>query len=1063
MSAPSPPGSGGLVGGLIALCARNPFLTVLLAAAMAVWGGYALRQAPLDAIPDLSDVQVIVFTEWPGRGPDLVEDQVTYPISTTLLAAPGVEYVRGQSMFGQSYVYAIFEEGTDIYWARSRVLEYMDEARARLPEGVTPTLGPDATGVGWVFEYALVDETGGRDLAQLRSLQDWNLRFALESVPGVAEVASVGGFVKQYQVQLDPNRLLAHRISVPEVIRAVRAANEDVGGQVLEIAGHEQMIRGRGYLRGLADLEAVPVRPGQGGSAPVFLRDVAEVDIGPGERRGVAELDGKGEVVGGIVVMRYGENALKVIEAVKQRLEEVGRTLPEGVKVVPTYDRSGLIEASVDTLRDTIAEEMIVVAAVIFLFLMHARSALVPVLTLPLAVLLAFVPMYYQGLTVNIMSLGGIAVAIGAMVDGSIILVENVHRRLEEWQEGGREGSRRAVMTAAMQEVGPSIFFSLMVITVSFMPVFTLEGAEGRLFKPLAYTKTWSMGFAAVLAVTLTPALVATFIRGTVRKEEANPLNRWMVAAYAPVVRAVVRYRKTVIVLAAVAMAFTVPAYLRLGSEFMPPLNEGAILYMPTAPSGMSVAEATRVLQSMDRTLMEIPEVERVFGKMGRAESPTDPAPLSMAETVILLKPRDRWRPGLTWDGLVREMDARLQYPGMPNLWWMPIQTRTEMLATGVRSPLGVKVYGDDLEEIDRAATAIEKALPGVPGTRNAFAERATGGFYGDFTVDRERAARYGLSVDDVNQTVMTAIGGMDVSQTVEGRERYPVNVRYAREFRDDPSLLSRVLVPTPDGAQIPIGQVAELRFTTGPPMVRSEDGRLVGFVFVDVDGRPIADYVRDAKARVADGVDLPEGVRLEWAGQYQYLERAQEKLALVVPLTLALVALLLWWNTRSLVETGIVLLAVPFSLIGAVWLLYLLDYDMSVAVWVGLIALAGLDAETGVVMLLYLTLAHREAEREGRLRTREDLREAIVAGAARRVRPKLMTVATTMIGLVPVLWSTGTGADVMKRIAAPMVGGLVTSFLLELTVYPAVFALWKDRGLRPAAAGVLPRPATSR
>ncbi len=1042
-------GNHGFISRLIGASARNPFITLLLVGALAAWAVFALKKTRLDAIPDLSDVQVIVFTEWPGRSPDLVEDQITYPISSSLLAAPRVKYVRGQSMFGMSFVYVIFEDGTDMYWARSRVLEYLDTAKAKLPEGVVPSLGPDATGVGWVFQYALVDETGRNDLQQLRSLQDWNVRYALESVPGVAEVASIGGFVKQYQVNVDPNQLRAYGVTIGQVAKAIRESNEDVGGRVLEIAGHEHMIRGRGYIRSVADIESIPLKVDEKGT-PVRIRDVAHVNLGPDLRRGLAELDGKGEVAGGIVVMRYGENALNVIDAVKARLEEVKRSLPEGVELVVTYDRSGLIREAISTLTDTLLEEMLVVSLVIFLFLLHARSALVPILTLPIAVLLSFLPMYYQGLTANIMSLGGIVVAIGAMVDASIIIIENIHKKLEEWEAEGRPGTRTEAVIGAMQEVGPSIFFSLLVITVGFIPVFTLEATEGRLFKPLAYTKTYSMGFAAVLAVTLTPALAVLFIRGKVLKEESNPLNRWLVSLYTPVVRFVVEHRKAVVVTSLLAMVFTVPAFLRLGSEFMPPLNEGAILYMPSAPPGMSVTEAAKVLQSMDRELMKVPEVERVFGKMGRARTATDPAPIGMAETTVLLKPRDQWRPGLTWDGLIRELDEKLQYPGMPNIWWMPIQTRTEMLATGIRSPLGIQVYGDDLGTIEKAAVEIEKAVSNVPGTRSAFADRSTGGFYVDVEVKREEAARLGLRVKDVNDVVMGAIGGTNVAQTVEGRERYPINVRYAREFRDTPELLKEVLVPTPGGAQVPLTEVADVRFVNGPPMVRSEDGKLVGYVFVDPGSVPIADYVAQAKEVVAKEVKLPAGVRVSWSGQFQYFERAKEKLRVVVPLTLLLVFVLLYLNTRSWVETGIVLLAVPFSLIGAVWLLYLLDYNLSVAVWVGLIALAGLDAETGVVMLLYLTLAHQRAGKEGRLRSFTELREAIVEGAAKRIRPKLMTVLTTMVGLVPVLWSTGTGADVMKRIAAPMVGGLVTSFLLELTVYPALFALWKGRRLPP-------------
>jgi Cu(I)/Ag(I) efflux system membrane protein CusA/SilA len=1041
--------SRGVIARIIAASVDNKFLAILAVGFLGVWGWMSLRDAPLDAIPDLSDTQVIVFTEWQGRGPQLVEDQVTYPISTKLLAAPKVKAVRGQSFFGLSFVYVIFEDGTDMYWARSRVIEYMASAQAELPEGVVPTLGPDATGVGWVFQYALIDRSGGTDLAGLRTLQDFTVRYAFESVPGVAEVASVGGFVKQYQILLDPARLRSYGIGAQEVVEAVRESNRDVGGRVIELAGHEHVVRGRGYVENKEDLENIPIRVEAGG-VPVYVGNVAEVSIGPEMRRGLAELDGEGEVVGGIVVMRYGENALSVIDRVKERIDEIRGSLPDGVELVITYDRSELIEASIETLRSTLIEEMIVVSLIIFIFLLHARSALVPVIALPVAVLLSFIPFVYQGLTVNIMSLGGIAVAIGAMVDASIIIVENIHKSLEQWESEGQPGSRDAVVVRAMQEVGPSIFFSLLVITVSFMPVFTLEGVEGRLFKPLAFGKTYAMGFAAILAVTLTPALAALLIRGAIRGEEKNPINRWLIAAYAPVVRFVVTHRVAVIAGAMIAMIVTVPIYFRLGSEFMPPLNEGAILYMPTAPPGMSEEEAARAVQTMDARLKAFPEVARVFGKMGRARSATDPAPLSMAEVVVLLKPREQWRPGMTWDRLIGEMDQKLQIPGMPNVWWMPIQTRTEMLSTGIRSKLGVKVFADSIEQIEDVARQIEEAVKPLDGTRSAFAERLTGGFFVDFRVKRAEAARHGLRVADVNAIVMSAIGGMNISTTVEGRERYPISVRYAREYRDDPDTLGQILVHPPGGGAIPLEQVADIEITTGPPMVRSEGGKLVGFVFIDItEDQALGDYVDRAKERVADEVKLPAGTRLEWAGQFRYLESARDKLAVVVPITLALVFMLLYLSTRSVTETLIVLLAVPFSLIGAFWLLYLLDYNMSIAVWVGLIALAGLDAETGIVMLLYLKLAHRRRSEAGEIRTEADLREVIVEGAARRIRPKLMTVLTTMIGLTPILFSDGTGADVMKRIAAPMVGGLATSFFLELTVYPAIFAVWKrpDRG----------------
>ncbi|MCH8332991.1 efflux RND transporter permease subunit [Candidatus Sumerlaeota bacterium] len=1055
------PPSKGPIHWLIAYCALNPALTIITAAALALWGAYSLRNIPLDAIPDLSDAQVIIFTEWPGQSPDLVEDQITYPISTALLSAPKVQFVRGQSFLGLSFVYVIFEDGTDIYWARSRVLEYLNSIGADLPEGTTPTLGPDATGVGWVFEYALVDRSGNLDLAELRSLQDWHVRYSLESVKGVAEVASVGGFVKQYQVALDPNKVLAHNIPIQKIIQAIRRSNADVGGRVLEISGHEQFVRGRGYITSIEDLEDIPVKVGDGG-VPVYLKDIATIQLGPDMRRGVAELNGEGETVGGIVIMRYGENALTVIENVKQRIDEIQKSFPEGVELVVTYDRSDLILRSIDTLRRTLIEEMIVVSLIILIFLMHVRSALVPIIVLPVAILLSFIPMVHQHLTANIMSLGGIAVAIGAMVDASIVIIENVHKKLETADPAATAAQRKGLLIQGMQEVAPSIFFSLLVITVSFLPVFTLEATEGRLFKPLAFTKTYSMGFAAILAITLTPALAALLIRGRIRAQERNPLNRLMIFLYAPVVRFVVRHRWLVIGLAMLGMILTVPAYLRLGNEFMPPLNEGSILYMPTALPGMSITEATAILQSMDRELKKFPEVETVFGKIGRARTATDSAPLSMVETIIVLKPQEEWPPredgkAKTWDDLVNEMDEKLSYPGMPNIWWMPIQTRTEMLATGIRSALGIKVYGSDLEAIERSAVQIERALQEDPRTarftRSAFAERVTGGYFLDFRIKRREAARYGLTVGDVQDVIMTAVGGMNIAQTVEGRERYPINVRYARDFRDDPEALRRILVPSPTGAQVPLGQVADLEFLTGPPMIRSEDGQLVGFVFVDVVDKGIADYVRDARLVVDERVQLERGIRLAWAGQFTYFERAKARLKIVLPLTLLIVFLLLYLNTRSIVETLIVIMAVPFSLIGAIWLLFFLDYNMSVAVWVGIIALAGLGAEIGVIMLLYLNLAYKRRLDDGKLKTFADLESAIVEGAANRIRPMLMTVLTTFIALLPVMLSTGAGADVMRRIAAPMVGGLFTSFLLGLTVYPAVFAIWKRRTIGASEA----------
>ncbi|HVT09338.1 MAG TPA: CusA/CzcA family heavy metal efflux RND transporter [Polyangia bacterium] len=1035
-----------MIAALIAWSARNRLIVVLLVAMATGAGVWSFRQTPLDAVPDLSDVQVTIYAEWMGRAPELIEDQVTYPIVTSLVGAPRVTAVRGQSMFGMSFVNVIFQDGTDVYWARSRVLEYLSSIAARLPERVTPTLGPDATGVGWVFEYALVDRTGGQSLSQLQSLQDWTLRYALQSVPGVAEVASIGGFVREYQVDLDPRRLQALHVSLAQVSDAVRRSNDDVGARVLEISGTEHFVRGRGYVKSAADLEKVVLAVEDG--TPVTVRDVGRVRVGPAARRGLADLDGQGETVGAVVIMRTGENALDVIDAVKARLAELAPTLPAGVEVVPTYDRSTLIRSSIHTLRRTLVDEMAVVAVVILLFLLHVRSTLVPVLMLPIAVLLAFVPMHALHLGANIMSLGGIAIAVGAMVDAAIIVVENIHKRLEDWDAAGRPGVRADVLARALTEVGRPIFFSLLVITVAFLPVFTLEGTEGRLFRPLAYTKTLSMACAALLSVTLVPAVAALFIRGKIRAEDQNPLARLLVRLYGPVCRLSVRFRWPVIVGAALLVALTIPLARGLGSEFMPPLNEGTLLYMPTAVPGISDASASDVIQRMDRVLKSFPEVARVFGKAGRFSTPTDPAPLEMFETIVQLRPPAEWPAGETWDALISKLDAAMTFTGMPNVWWMPIQTRTEMLATGVRSPLGIQVLGPDVAGIDAVARQIEAALLDVPGTRSAFAERAGGGHYLDFEVDRDAAARYGLNVADVEEALETAAGGKTVTTTVEGRERYPVTVRYARDFRARPAYLQQILVSTAGGAQIPLAQVARLVSRDGAAMLRDEGGRLYTYVFVDTT-RPIADYVADARAAVAAKVKLPPGYRLDWAGQFRYLERAKHRLALVVPATLALIFLLLLLNSRSAVESLIVMLAVPFSLVGAFWLLSLLGYNLSVAVWVGIIALAGLDAETGVVMLLYLDLAWRERAPS----TRAEAREAIYQGAVKRIRPKMMTVTTILAGLVPVLLSDGTGADVMKRIAAPMVGGVVTSALLELLVYPAVYMVWKGRRLPETAA----------
>ena len=1046
---------GGPINGLIDYCARNPMLVLVVVAALAAVGYRALTTAPLDAIPDLSDVQVIVFTEWPGRSPDLVEDQITYPLTTTLLSAPGVRFVRGQSFMGLSFVYVIFDDGVDMYWARSRVLEYLNSSAADLPDGVTPTLGPDATGVGWVFQYALVDKSGALSLADLRSLQDFNLRYALESVEGVAEVASIGGYQKEYQINVDPNKLAAFGISLQSVITAVRASNNDVGGRVIEIAGHEHFIRGRGYVTSTQDLESVVLKVAEGG-IPVTIKDVGTVTLGPAMQRGQAELDGEGFVVGGSVVMRYGSNALGVIERVKERLEEIKPGLPGNVEIITVYDRSILIRNAIDTLRRILFEEMLIVSLVIVAFLLHFRSTLVAVITLPVAILLAFIPMSYQGLTANIMSLGGIAVAIGAMVDAAIVMVENTHRRLGELQ-GDRpsEVSSKAridTVIRAMQEVGPSIFFSLLIITVSFLPVFALQGTEGRLFHPLAFTKSYSMGFAALLSVTLVPALTVWLVRGRIRSDRSI-LNRTLVAVYEPVVKAAVRMPWAIVGAAVLMLVVTVPTFRSLGSEFMPPLNEGSILYMPTALPGMSITEATRTLQTMDAQLAAFPEVEHVFGKVGRSTSPTDPAPLSMVEAVVTLKPRDQWREGMTWNDLIAEMDRALRFPGMPNIFWMPIQTRTEMLATGIRSALGVKVFGSDLATIERTAIEIERALLAdertAPYTRSAFAERSTGGYFLDFDINRAAAARFGLTIADIETVILAAVGGMPVSEVIEGRERYTILLRYAREYRDNLEALKRVLVPTPTGAQIPITQVADMTFRTGPPMVRSEDGQLVGFVFVDVhDSIGIADYVNLAREVVAEQVVIPNGYRLAWAGQFQYFERARATLQLLVPATLFLIFFMLYLHRGVLAETLIIMLSVPFSLTGAVWLLWWLGYNLSVAVWVGMIAVAGLAVELGLLMMVYLDMAYRERA----VSAKEALTSAIVEGASRRIRPMLMTGLASFIGLVPILLSTGTGADVMKRIAAPMVGGVVSALVTVLIVFPAIYSIWRGRGLRDIA-----------
>jgi Cu(I)/Ag(I) efflux system membrane protein CusA/SilA len=1077
----TPPTKPFLLERVIEASARNIFLVLILTLFGIAGGIWALNKTPLDAIPDLSDVQVIVYTDWEGRSPDLVEDQLTYPISTKFIAAPKVKFVRGESMFGKSFVYVIFEDGTDIYWARSRVIEYLNSVRGSLPEGVNPVIGPDATGVGWIYEYALVDKTGKHNLADLRSFQDWHLRYALESVKGVAEVAPVGGFVKQYQVDLDPNKLLAYGIPLNEVVAKIRASNADVGGKVFEVGSTEYYVRGRGYIKSLADIENIPLMAANG--TPVFVKNVGAVHLGPDLRRGVAELNGEGETVGGIVVMRYGENALHVIDGIKRKLEEIKSSLPEGVEIVPTYNRSQLIKRSISTLREKLIEESIVVALVCLVFLWHIRSALVAIITLPIAILLAFLPMHWLGLTSNIMSLGGIAIAIGAMVDSAIIMVENAHKFLEHFrEEHGREptnAERIDVIIAAAKSVGRPLFFALLVITVSFIPVFSLEAQEGRLFKPLAFTKTFSMFFAALLGVTLVPVLMILFVRGKITPEKKNPVNRFLIWAYQPFVHFVLRFRWLTLITALLIVGVTVFPFLKLGKEFMPPLNEGDLLFMPTAVPGISIEEATRILQIQDRILRQFPEVESVFGKAGQSETPTDPAPLSMFETVVKLKPPEQWRAGMTWEKLIAEMNAKIKTPGMANIFWMPIQTRTEMLTTGFRSILGIKIFGPDLGTIQNVGVQIEKALSDFPDTRSVFAERTTGGYFLDFTPNREVAARYGLTVGDVNDIVETAIGGKTITTTVEGRERYPVNVRYARDFREDIDALKRVLVPVPSSsrppatasasgaensapAQIPISMLADISYKTGPPSIRNENGQLVGFVFVDITSEDIQGYVDAASKRIDERVQFPAGYYMQWAGQFEYLKSAEQKLKIVIPLTLLIIFVLIYMNTKSVAKTAIVLLAVPFSLVGAFWFLYLLGYNMSVAVWVGLIALAGLDAETGVVMLLYLDHAWDKFRAAGRMNSRADLNTAVIEGAVQRIRPKIMTICAILFGLLPIMWSptTQSGADVMKRIAAPMIGGVITSGILELLLYPVIYVLWRERSLKKLHPTELNKPS---
>ena len=1079
---------------IIQFSAHNRLLVVILVAAAVAYSFYTMKNIRLDAIPDLSDTQVIVFTKW-DRSPDIVEDQVTYPIISALLGAPRVKAIRGFSDFGFSYVYVIFEDGTDLYWARSRVNEYLSKIGGQLPAGVTAELGPDATGVGWVYQYALVDKSGRHSLADLRSYQDWVLRYALQSVPGVAEVAGLGGFQKQYQVTVDPVRLQAYSVGVMEIAEAIKRSNNEVGGRLIEWNGKEFMVRGRGYVKATGDLGMVVVKTTKEGT-PVLLRDVADITLGPQIRRGVADLNGEGDVVSGIVVMRHGENALNVIERVKAKLNEMKSSMPEGVEVVPTYDRSELIRKSIDNLKDDLIMEMIIVSFVILFFLWHIPSAIVPIITIPISVALAFIPMYFMGITSNIMSLAGIAISIGVLVDGAIVEVENAYKKLERWKEEGGHGDFHKIRLEALMEVGPSVFFSLLVIAVAFLPVFTLVDQEGRLFKPLAYTKTLVMALAALLAVTLDPAVRMLFTRmepfkarprwlaallngilvGKYYPEEKHPVSRVLFWLYEKPCRLILRHPKTTIALAALIVATTVPVYLKLGHEFMPPLNEGAVLYMPTTFPGISVTEAQRLMETQDRILRQFPEVISVHGKAGRADTSTDPAPFSMMETVVQLKPMSEWRPKeqffsswpkpfrvvlahiwpehISQEDLINEMDRALQIPGSVNAWTMPIKNRIDMLATGIRTPVGIKIFGANLDEVQRLGEDIEGILRKVPGTRSIFAERAAGGYFVDIVPKREAIARYGLTIEDVQNVIMTAIGGETISTTIEGRERYSINLRYPRDLRGELDQLERVLVMAPMGRQVPLKELADVALVNGPAMIRDENGMLAGYVYVDITGRDVGGYVEDAKRVVAAELKLPTGYSIVWSGQYENMLRVRERLKIVLPVTIALIFLLLYANTKSGFKALVVMLAVPFSLVGAVWLLYLLDYNISIAVWVGMIALMGLDAETGVFMLLFLDLSYDEAKRAGKLRSLSDLHEAIIHGAVKRIRPKMMTVGAAVMGLMPIMWSVGSGADMMKRIAAPMVGGLFTSFLMELLVYPAIYLLWKwHQEVKPSLA----------
>ncbi|WP_456426353.1 efflux RND transporter permease subunit [Rhodocaloribacter sp.] len=1032
---------------IIEASVNNRLLVIIFTVLIGLGGLYAMLNTPVDAIPDLSDVQVIIFTEYPGQAPQVVEDQVTYPLTTAMLAVPFAKDVRGYSFFGLSFVYVIFEDGTDMYWARSRVLEYLNYVAGRLPSAVTPTLGPDATGVGWVYEYVL-DGGDQYDLQQLRSIQDWFLRYELMSVPGVSEVASIGGYVKQYQVEVDPNKLLAYRIPLSKVRMALQRSNNDVGGRLVEMGETEFMVRGLGYIKSIEDIENVPLGVDDSGT-PILIRNVANVHLGPELRRGLAEWNGEGEAVGGIIVMRFGENALKTINAVKAKLETLKSGLPEGVTIHTAYDRSGLIVRAIDNLRDKLLEESLIVALVTILFLLHFRSAFVAIFTLPMGILIAFLVMYYQGLNANIMSLSGIAIAIGAMVDAAIVMIENMHKHVE--RDGGKKDHWQIVIDAS-KEVGPALFYSLLIITLSFLPVFTLQAQEGRLFKPLAFTKTYSMAASALLAITIVPVLMGYFIRGKIMPEHKNPVNRLLTWMYHPFIHTVLRFKWTTLLTAAALLVVSLYPLSRLGSEFMPPLNEGDLLYMPTTDPGISITKAKELLQQTDKIIKSFPEVATVFGKIGRAESSTDAAPLSMIETTIQLKPEDEWRPGMTPDRLIREMDAALQFPGLTNAWTMPIKNRIDMLSTGIKTPVGIKIMGPDLATLSELGQRIAVTLQDVPGTLSAFPDKTVGGHFLDYHIKREEAARYGLTVGDVQDVIMSGIGGMNVTQTIEGLERYPVNVRYSRELRDNLPALQRVLIPTPSGAQIPLSYVADFELTQGPPVVKSENARQTSWIYVDIRDIDVGTYVKNAQRVVEERIDLPEGYNIVWSGQYEYMQRAQERLRIVVPITLLIIFLLLYFNFKNVTESLIVMLSLPFAMVGGIWILYLLDYELSVAVGVGFIALAGVSAEIGVIMLTYLDQAFNDKVNRGEMLTLRDLKAAIYQGTAQRIRPISMTVTAIIVGLLPIMWGHGTGSEVMKRIAAPMVGGMISTTLLSLLVLPTIYLLWRTRHVRQLA-----------